>query len=41
MKRYEEPKAQVNEFTVADVVSVSGVTGGGNTGELGGGGTED
>lgn len=41
MKRYEEPNMQVNEFAVEDVVTVSGITGGENTGDLGGSGNED
>ena len=42
MNKYELPAIEVSEITLEDVITASGITGGGNTGEYGGGGpTED
>lgn len=42
MNKYEKPEMQVIELSASDVITTSGgITGGNNTGEIGGGGNED
>ena len=41
MNKYEAPKMEVVEITACDIITTSGITGGNNTGEIGGGGLED
>lgn len=38
MKKYEKPEMQIIKISASDVITTSGISGGGATGSIGGGG---